>query len=169
MMSRLLSNKSIAAYSQCSSSILAKAINSTSGIKIFRWKSIITRDMRRQLCQQAISRSSWSPLSRIRSFSLQLKFNSDGSLTAVNKNNAVATLKYLSNFENSRRSISTTATKMTTAKKCLQLENINPNFITMEYAVRGPIVIRAGEIEKELQQVGITIIVYSFLITKSLQ
>lgn len=37
--------------------------------------------------------------------------------------------------------------------KCLQLENINPNFITMEYAVRGPLVIRAGEIEKELKQV----------------
>uniref|UniRef100_D3TLH4 alanine transaminase n=1 Tax=Glossina morsitans morsitans TaxID=37546 RepID=D3TLH4_GLOMM len=36
--------------------------------------------------------------------------------------------------------------------KCLQLENINPNFITMEYAVRGPLVIRAGEIEKELKQ-----------------
>lgn len=36
--------------------------------------------------------------------------------------------------------------------KCLQLDNINPNFITMEYAVRGPLVIRAGEIEKELKQ-----------------
>ncbi|ALC49924.1 CG1640, partial [Drosophila busckii] len=38
------------------------------------------------------------------------------------------------------------------AAKCLQLENINPNFITMEYAVRGPLVIRAGEIEKELEK-----------------
>ncbi|XP_030385648.1 alanine aminotransferase 2-like [Scaptodrosophila lebanonensis] len=36
--------------------------------------------------------------------------------------------------------------------KCLQLENINPNFIAMEYAVRGPLVIRAGEIEKELER-----------------
>lgn len=40
--------------------------------------------------------------------------------------------------------------KMST--KCLQLGNINPNFISMEYAVRGPLVIRAGEIEKELEQ-----------------
>lgn len=38
------------------------------------------------------------------------------------------------------------------SSKCLQLENINPNFITMEYAVRGPLVIRAGEIEKELEE-----------------
>ncbi|KAH8400030.1 hypothetical protein KR215_005588 [Drosophila sulfurigaster] len=37
-------------------------------------------------------------------------------------------------------------------QKCLQLENINPNFIVMEYAVRGPLVIRAGEIEKELEK-----------------
>lgn len=35
---------------------------------------------------------------------------------------------------------------------CLQLDNINQNFIVMEYAVRGPLVIRAGEIEKELAQ-----------------
>ncbi|XP_002133684.3 alanine aminotransferase 1 [Drosophila pseudoobscura] len=48
-----------------------------------------------------------------------------------------------------RRSFST-STKM--PAKCLQLENINPNFITMEYAVRGPLVIRAGEIEKELEK-----------------
>lgn len=39
------------------------------------------------------------------------------------------------------------------ANKILQLDNINPNFITMEYAVRGPLVIRAGEIERELKQV----------------
>lgn len=34
--------------------------------------------------------------------------------------------------------------------KILNLGNINPNVKTMEYAVRGPIVIRALEIEKEL-------------------
>lgn len=37
--------------------------------------------------------------------------------------------------------------------KFLQLKNINQNFIAMEYAVRGPIVVRASEIEKELNQV----------------
>lgn len=38
--------------------------------------------------------------------------------------------------------------------KCLNVDNINPNFVVMEYAVRGPLVIRAGEIEKELEQVS---------------
>lgn len=38
--------------------------------------------------------------------------------------------------------------------KCLNVENINPNFVVMEYAVRGPLVIRAGEIEKELEKVS---------------
>ena len=37
--------------------------------------------------------------------------------------------------------------------KVLSVENINPHVKKMEYAVRGPIVIRAGEIEQELQQV----------------
>lgn len=44
------------------------------------------------------------------------------------------------------------STKMKTNEKCLAVENINPNFVTMEYAVRGPLVIRAGEIEKELEK-----------------
>lgn len=38
-------------------------------------------------------------------------------------------------------------------KKVLTYDTINPNVKTMEYAVRGPIVIRAVEIEKELAQV----------------
>jgi alanine transaminase len=38
-------------------------------------------------------------------------------------------------------------------QKVLTYDNINPNVKTMEYAVRGPIVIRAVEIEKELAQV----------------
>jgi len=33
----------------------------------------------------------------------------------------------------------------------IRVENINPNFINMEYAVRGPLLIRAAEIEKELK------------------
>uniref|UniRef100_A0A1A9X3W4 alanine transaminase n=1 Tax=Glossina brevipalpis TaxID=37001 RepID=A0A1A9X3W4_9MUSC len=36
-------------------------------------------------------------------------------------------------------------------RKFLQLNNINPNFVEMEYAVRGPLFVRAGEIEKELK------------------
>ena len=34
----------------------------------------------------------------------------------------------------------------------LTINNINPCIKTMEYAVRGPLVIRATEIEKELEQ-----------------
>lgn len=37
--------------------------------------------------------------------------------------------------------------------RCLTIDNMNPCVKTMEYAVRGPLVIRASEVEKELQQV----------------
>lgn len=50
---------------------------------------------------------------------------------------------------------------MGASEKFLHLENINPNFIVMEYAVRGPLVIRAGEIEKELKQVSYLISFYT--------
>lgn len=43
----------------------------------------------------------------------------------------------------------------------LTLANLNPNVKVMEYAVRGPLVIRAGEIEKELEKVKIKVINYS--------
>lgn len=38
--------------------------------------------------------------------------------------------------------------------KMLTVENMNPNVVKMEYAVRGPLVIRAAEIEKELKAVS---------------
>ncbi|XP_002075264.2 alanine aminotransferase 1 isoform X1 [Drosophila willistoni] len=56
------------------------------------------------------------------------------------------------NARGSYTSRSYTSKSNTMSSKCLQLENINPNFITMEYAVRGPLVVRAGEIEKELEK-----------------
>lgn len=37
--------------------------------------------------------------------------------------------------------------------KAVTMENINPNILRLEYAVRGPLVIRAAEIEKELEKV----------------
>ncbi|CAH0761449.1 unnamed protein product [Diatraea saccharalis] len=40
----------------------------------------------------------------------------------------------------------------TMASKVLNLDNLNPNVIKLQYAVRGPLVIRAAEIEKELQK-----------------
>lgn len=38
--------------------------------------------------------------------------------------------------------------------RVLTLDNMNPNVKKMEYAVRGPLVIRATAIEKELQAVS---------------
>lgn len=38
--------------------------------------------------------------------------------------------------------------------KCLTMDNLNPQIKVMEYAVRGPLVIRASEIEKELENVS---------------
>ncbi|KAJ0178034.1 hypothetical protein K1T71_005857 [Dendrolimus kikuchii] len=40
----------------------------------------------------------------------------------------------------------------TMASKAVTVENINPNILKLEYAVRGPLVIRATEIEKELEK-----------------
>ncbi|XP_066250824.1 alanine aminotransferase 1 [Euwallacea similis] len=37
-------------------------------------------------------------------------------------------------------------------KHCLSIDNMNPNIKVLEYAVRGPLVTRAGEIEKELEK-----------------
>ena len=39
----------------------------------------------------------------------------------------------------------------------LTVDNINPNIKAMEYAVRGPLVIRATEIQKELASVSQTL------------
>ncbi|KOB72825.1 Alanine aminotransferase [Operophtera brumata] len=39
------------------------------------------------------------------------------------------------------------------SSKAVTLENVNPNIVKLEYAVRGPLVIRAAEIEKELEKV----------------
>ena len=38
-------------------------------------------------------------------------------------------------------------------RKTLTMENLNPRVIEVEYAVRGPIVIRAAEIERQIQKV----------------
>ncbi|XP_038223374.1 alanine aminotransferase 1-like [Zerene cesonia] len=40
----------------------------------------------------------------------------------------------------------------TMASKAITMENINPNVVKLEYAVRGPLVTRAAEIEKELEK-----------------
>lgn len=53
----------------------------------------------------------------------------------------------------SSRSLTISARTMATdCEKCLTLHNMNPNIKSMEYAVRGPLVTRASEIEKELKE-----------------
>uniref|UniRef100_A0AC34R714 Alanine transaminase n=1 Tax=Panagrolaimus sp. JU765 TaxID=591449 RepID=A0AC34R714_9BILA len=42
--------------------------------------------------------------------------------------------------------------RMASTKHVLTVDTINPNVVTMQYAVRGPLVIRAVELEKELAQ-----------------
>jgi alanine transaminase len=43
--------------------------------------------------------------------------------------------------------------------KTLTMKTINPRVIEVEYAVRGPIVIRAAEIEKQIKQVWILLLI----------
>jgi len=48
-----------------------------------------------------------------------------------------------------------TVQNMSSNQKVLNLDNMNPNVRIMEYAVRGPLLIRATEIENELKKVCI--------------
>jgi len=71
---------------------------------------------------------------------------------------SVATLRWRA------MSVSVEATAMTSASdarsissasgRVLTMDTLNPNVRAMEYAVRGPIVVRAAEIEKELEKVS---------------
>lgn len=44
-------------------------------------------------------------------------------------------------------------TMATAAKQTLTLDSMNPNVIKMDHVVRGPLLLRAGEIEEEIKQV----------------
>lgn len=61
-----------------------------------------------------------------------------------------------------RTDLITARTMATEAKKCVTLDNMNEHIKVMEYAVRGPLVIRAREIELELEKVGIK---YDYVLT----
>lgn len=67
--------------------------------------------------------------------------NSINSLNSSGVRNAAASV-----------SLSTSRNMSTEVRRCIDVQNINPNIVTMEYAVRGPLVIRAGVIEKELKE-----------------
>lgn len=55
------------------------------------------------------------------------------------------------------------------ATHLLTCDNMNPYIKTMQYAVRGPLVIRAVQLEKELKQVTYYIITDGFLIRLSIR
>lgn len=46
-----------------------------------------------------------------------------------------------------------TCKPLSVTKKTLTIDNMNPNVKEMEFAVRGPIVIRGGQLEKDLEKV----------------
>lgn len=49
--------------------------------------------------------------------------------------------------------VARTMASQSTSGPTLTIDNMNQNVRVMEYAVRGPLLIRAGEIEKELEKV----------------
>lgn len=65
----------------------------------------------------------------------------------------------------SQKQISRTMATQTT----LTLDNMNPNIKVMEYAVRGPLVIRAGEIEKELEKVKTPFLFFALTLLCNMQ
>lgn len=72
---------------------------------------------------------------------------------ALDMRNSVSSLLLSVTFFLKRNSLYQQIRLMASANRILTLENLNPNVITMEYAVRGPLVIRALAIEKELDKV----------------
>ncbi|XP_055524080.1 alanine aminotransferase 1 [Wyeomyia smithii] len=63
--------------------------------------------------------------------------------------NSITISSTINPLPTARRNMTTTAC---VHKPCVTLDNINPAIKVMEYAVRGPLVIRAAAIEKELEQ-----------------
>ena len=51
--------------------------------------------------------------------------------------------------------LTTTRSTASVSGRVLTMDTLNPNVRAMEYAVRGPIVVRAAEIEKELEKVNV--------------
>ena len=74
------------------------------------------------------------------------------SVTGLSK---AATAAAASSFQQSSWIFRGQRVKMaSTWQPTINLDNLNPCIKTMEYAVRGPLVIRATEIEKEIQSVS---------------
>lgn len=76
--------------------------------------------------------------------------SSGGSLNSIIKRAIVSCNLNFASLNQHRSQTMATSAK----RKLITLESMNPNMIKMEYAVRGPLVIRAAEIEKELKAVS---------------
>lgn len=66
-----------------------------------------------------------------------------------------------------QRTVQIARAMATAADRCLTIDDINPHVKIMEYAVRGPLVIRASEIEKELEQVSRNLHLLSLVLQQS--
>jgi len=88
-----------------------------------------------------------SNCSSIRKFSDSTKSNNRINNRIINQSKALLGYQQEINNPKSQQYSSTTMTN----EHALTTDNINQNAIRMEYAVRGPIVIRAGEIERQLR------------------
>lgn len=78
---------------------------------------------------------------------------SSGTAAARRSAGRVSTLLLSSTVSSQQLETRNMSTSPCAYKQCITLDNINPAIKLMEYAVRGPLVIRAGAIEKELEQV----------------
>ncbi|KAM7346714.1 alanine aminotransferase 1 isoform 1-T2 [Cochliomyia hominivorax] len=136
-MSRLLLNNSNAVIQsvRTPSPVLSKHVAR-------RWKSLLIHVNQQQKHRQ-LSTTAFSPAQT---------FNARTSSSRLLSNQTFVTTEYCCRALSTSAVVNSSNRMPGQTSKCLQLENINPNFITMEYAVRGPLVIRAGEIEKELKQ-----------------
>lgn len=72
------------------------------------------------------------------------------SLASFRRTNSAVQSECWSHTKNTVRAMATQA------QPTLTIDNLNPCIKVMEYAVRGPLVIRAGEIEKELEKVNLS-------------
>lgn len=69
--------------------------------------------------------------------------------TSLNNSSSIDPSVQRSSGQSQHRNMATSSKQ----RRTITLDSMNPNVIKMEYAVRGPLVIRAGEIEKEIKQV----------------
>lgn len=105
--------------------------------------------------QRQTSAAAFNNIVRVCGFSSRFSTISNSSCTTISYNN-------FNTNQHQKRTMATTQP----CTNLLSLDSINPNVIKMEYAVRGPLVIRAGEIEKEIAQVSTHFLFFFFILKR---